>query len=155
MTVERKGVGATANAVQVGGTHYAGGKFQHWDWTARHLDNRYMEGSISAYVLRHRDKGGVADLDKAAHYIRKLMELYVNGEIEPIGKDVVPNSGSYAEDTQHLFAAHNATLRVRNFIYLLACWKSYNDLEELRARLELIREETQAAEAGAGYVDQG
>lgn len=37
----------------------------------------YMEGNVIKYVTRWRDKAGVADLEKARHYIDLLIELEV------------------------------------------------------------------------------
>lgn len=62
----------TANKKQIGGKHYQSA-YQHWDWV---LDNdlSYLEGCATKYIVRWRDKGGVEDLKKAAHYIEKLIE---------------------------------------------------------------------------------
>jgi len=38
-------------------------------------DIPFLEGNIIKYVSRWRDKGGMADLEKAKHYLEKLMEL--------------------------------------------------------------------------------
>jgi hypothetical protein len=35
----------------------------------------YLEGNVVKYVSRWRKKGGVADLEKAKHYIDLLIEL--------------------------------------------------------------------------------
>ena len=35
----------------------------------------YFEGNVIKYVSRWRDKGGIADLEKARHYIDLLIEL--------------------------------------------------------------------------------
>lgn len=64
-----------ANAVQVGGTHYKKlGNIQPWDmyW---HWNLNAFQASILKYVVRYRDKEGVQDLEKARHYIDKLIEL--------------------------------------------------------------------------------
>lgn len=64
----------TANAVQVGGTHYKDKTLQPWDaiiiWKMGFLD-----GNALKYLVRFRDKGGVEDLKKARHYIDKLIEV--------------------------------------------------------------------------------
>lgn len=67
---------AKANERQVGGTHYRrqGAMLQHWDIVAMFgLD--YFQGNITKYVFRWRFKGGVADLEKARHYLDKYIEL--------------------------------------------------------------------------------
>jgi hypothetical protein len=61
-----------SNQRQVGGDHYASG-YQHWDWVS-HLGLGYLEGCATKYVARCRKKGGGQDLDKAVHYLDKLIE---------------------------------------------------------------------------------
>ena len=62
-----------ANERQVGGTHYQA-EIQHWDYVlANGLG--YLEGQITKYVTRWRKKGGVEDLEKARHYLEKLIEV--------------------------------------------------------------------------------
>ena len=65
---------ASANAVQVGGDHYKSKHIQPWDYIAAN-NLGYFEGNVVKYVSRHREKGGVDDLRKAAHYLQKLIEL--------------------------------------------------------------------------------
>jgi hypothetical protein len=63
-----------ANDVQHGGDHYKSKAIQPWDYiTSNHLG--YLEGNIVKYVSRWRQKGGVVDLQKAQHYLQKLIEL--------------------------------------------------------------------------------
>lgn len=62
------------NSRQVGGSHYGLKAFQHWDMVAMFkLD--YFQGQITKYVLRWRDKNGVEDLEKAAHYLEKYIAV--------------------------------------------------------------------------------
>lgn len=63
-----------ANARQVAGDHYKGKTIQPWDYIAAN-GLGYFEGNVVKYVSRWRDKGGVADLEKARHYLDKLIEL--------------------------------------------------------------------------------
>lgn len=65
----------SANAIQVGGDHYKGAKFQTWDLIERY-GLGYMEGNIVKYVSRWPKKGGRQDLEKAYHYITKLEEQH-------------------------------------------------------------------------------
>lgn len=63
-----------ANAKQVSGKHYKEKEIQPWDYI--YLNNLgYFEGNCVKYVSRWRDKGGIADLQKAIHYLEKLIEL--------------------------------------------------------------------------------
>jgi hypothetical protein len=63
----------TANAHQVGGTHYSS-QYQHWDFVAD-AELGYFEGQITKYGTRHRKKNGRQDLEKALHFLNKLREL--------------------------------------------------------------------------------
>ena len=66
-----------ANAKQVSGKHYKDKEIQPWDYIyANNLG--YFEGNCVKYVSRWRDKGGIADLQKAIHYLEKLIELENN-----------------------------------------------------------------------------
>jgi len=68
-----------ANDVQVAGTHYKSKAIQPWDYiVANNLG--YLEGNIVKYVSRWRDKGGLDDLNKARHYLDKLIELTTRGK---------------------------------------------------------------------------
>lgn len=62
------------NDTQVGGAHYRN-SFQHWDLVAK-LRLGYFEGQITKYVTRHRKKNGRQDLDKAVHFLMKLIDLH-------------------------------------------------------------------------------
>ncbi len=63
-----------ANSHQHGGTHYIDRVVQPWDYIAAN-NLGFFEGNIIKYVTRWRDKGGVADLEKARHYLDKLIEI--------------------------------------------------------------------------------
>lgn len=66
--------GKTPLATQVGGNHYKGMKIQPVEYI--HANGiGYFEGSVIKYVSRWRQKGGVADLEKAKHFIDLLLEL--------------------------------------------------------------------------------
>ena len=57
---------------QVGGTHYDKA-IQPWDFI---VGNKlgYLEGNIIKYVSRYKDKNGLQDLQKAQHYLERLIE---------------------------------------------------------------------------------
>jgi hypothetical protein len=65
---------ATANDRQIGGTHYKMNGIQTWDYIASNGIG-YFEGNIIKYVSRWRHKGGMQDLEKARHYLDKLIEM--------------------------------------------------------------------------------
>jgi hypothetical protein len=62
-----------ANKKQVGGEHYKGKAIQPWDYIVGN-NLGYLEGNIVKYVSRWKDKNGVQDLEKASHYLQKLIE---------------------------------------------------------------------------------
>jgi len=53
--------------------HYRQEAIQVWDFIIAN-EIPYMEGNIIKYICRWREKGGLEDLQKAKHYIEKLME---------------------------------------------------------------------------------
>lgn len=64
----------SANDRQVGGTHYKKGSIQHWD-LVHALGLHYLQGCATKYVTRWKEKNGAQDLEKALHYIDKIIEL--------------------------------------------------------------------------------
>ena len=59
---------------QVGGSHYRDKGIQPIIYIhANELG--FCEGNVVKYVTRWRDKNGIADLEKAKHYIELLIEL--------------------------------------------------------------------------------
>ena len=58
---------------QVGGKHYIKYKIQPSKFV---VENKllYPEGSVIKYILRHQDKGGKQDLEKAKHFIDMIIE---------------------------------------------------------------------------------
>lgn len=60
--------------VQIGGGHYKSCAIQPVQYI--HANGiGYFEGNVIKYVTRWRDKGGLADLQKARHYIDLLIDL--------------------------------------------------------------------------------
>lgn len=63
----------STNQIQIGGDHYKSKAIQPWDFIVTN-NLGYLEGNIVKYVSRWREKGGVHDLQKAQHYLAKLIE---------------------------------------------------------------------------------
>jgi len=60
-----------------GSTWYKGG-IETWDYIiSQNLG--YLEGNIVKYITRYRKKNGMEDLEKAKHYLDKLIEVYSKG----------------------------------------------------------------------------
>lgn len=75
---EEEAFGAIASgdamAKQVGGSHYKDKGIQPIIYI--HANNLgFCEGNVVKYVTRWRDKNGIADLEKAKHYIELLIEM--------------------------------------------------------------------------------
>jgi hypothetical protein len=68
---------------QVGGTHYKGLAIQPVEFIHANRIG-FIEGNAIKYLCRWRDKGGLADLEKAKHYIELLIEL----EGQSVSKEV-------------------------------------------------------------------
>ena len=64
---------------QVGGDHYSSKVVQPWDamesWMSKEEFSGFLRGNVIKYVSRYQDKGGVEDLQKANHYLSKLIEI--------------------------------------------------------------------------------
>ena len=59
---------------QVAGGHYKSLNIQPIEYI--HANGiPFAEGSVIKYVTRWRDKGGIADLEKAKHFLELLIEL--------------------------------------------------------------------------------
>ena len=62
-----------ANDKQVGGSHYKT-KIEPWD-AITDWGLGYLDGSAVKYLSRWHKKGGVQDLEKAVHFLQKLIEV--------------------------------------------------------------------------------
>jgi len=65
-----------ANENQVNGTHYKEKAIQPWDYIVGN-GMGYLEGNVVKYVSRWKEKGGIDDLNKAKHYLEKLIEVSI------------------------------------------------------------------------------
>lgn len=72
-----------ANSRQVGGEHYKGADYQHWDFvTDARLD--YLPAQATRYISRWRKHpDGTENLEKALHYIDKCEEMHSVGAQSP------------------------------------------------------------------------
>lgn len=66
----------SANDTQVGGSHYKVGNLpEHWDLSVMYNWDPFQY-QITKYVMRWKDKNGLQDLQKAAHFLQKYMEVH-------------------------------------------------------------------------------
>ena len=59
---------------QVGGDHYKSCKIQPIEYCQANQLNA-CESNVVKYITRHKQKGGIQDLDKAIHYVELLKKL--------------------------------------------------------------------------------
>jgi hypothetical protein len=73
-----------ADSRQVGGGHYKSedGGEEHWTRQYRLFGPGYFIGCITKYVERYQNKNGTEDLEKAKHFLEKLIELETAAENE-------------------------------------------------------------------------
>jgi len=68
------------DAYQVAGDHYTTKTVQPWQameaWMTEEQFKGFLRGNVIKYVARYDDKGGKIDLEKARHYLDKLIEMY-------------------------------------------------------------------------------
>lgn len=73
--------GTSALEKQVGGNHYKQFAIQPVEFiNANNLS--YMQGNVIKYVLRYPLKNGIADLEKAKHYLEMLIEFERNKQLD-------------------------------------------------------------------------
>lgn len=68
-----------ADSEQVGGYHYVSKSVQPWEamesWMSEEAFKGFIWGNVIKYIARWEDKGGKQDLEKARHYLDKLIEI--------------------------------------------------------------------------------
>jgi hypothetical protein len=116
-----------ANDHQIGGNHYES-SLQHWDFI-EYYGIGYLEGCLTKYVVRHHKKNGLQDLQKAEHYLDKLIELCNKGRPPKI------YPGVSKEHVEHFILA-NRLGELEGQICLLI-FKEYT-LEDLKKAKELL-----------------
>lgn len=84
--------------VQVGGGHYKDRAIQPVEYIhANKLD--FFQGNVVKYVTRWRDKGGLADLEKARHYLDMYIELETKAVAKkPEGVTLPPGTKIVAQE---------------------------------------------------------
>jgi len=122
-----------ANEIQVGGSHYKSG-YEHWDF-AINVAMDYLSSAASKYVVRWRDKNGIEDLEKAAHYITKLIE--VSSLVLLRLQHCRPYMGYIEAETVRFIRTNRLNLKEAQVCHKLATWTTKDELESAR---ELILE---------------
>lgn len=113
------------NDTQIGGEHYKKATFQPWDWALqRHGSLGHYEVSIIQYVTRFREKGGKQDLEKAMHYLDKMI-------YEHSRNDYYNMANKLRGSTQlTMFRDQNKIDKYQSqVVHLMAIWHDVSDLE--------------------------
>ena len=124
--------GANPNAMQIGGTHYQN-DYQVWDFTEKHGLGG-LEMCIIKYVCRWRDKGnGTTDLEKAIHYVDKLINLHKT-------KGRVPKGCASIDDLQYFSNMQELDQTEEFATILISRWSCLNDLVSCRTAIRRLIE---------------
>ena len=66
---------------QIGGDHYKNYAIQPVDFIVKNnLD--FLQGNVIKYVVRHKHKNGIEDIEKAIHYLELIKKLQYTHENE-------------------------------------------------------------------------
>lgn len=151
-TTDSTPVTGGANTYQVGGNHYQN-DYQHWDFV---VDARlgYLEGVATKYLQRWRRKNGLEDLEKARHYIIKLIEVHSAGRVTPPAA-AWPAINALRIGYIGRFLPGVEGVDERQAVALLANWAGANDLHAALALVGGVIEAEKAAAPDGAYVDQG
>ena len=133
-----------SNTTQVGGNHYKGTTYQHWDFVMLALGGRYLEGNITKYIARHRKKNGLQDLQKARHYLTKLIELYNEGGVQPLATSV--KGTNELQRPAYFCDVNGIDVTERMIILGVSGWTNREDLHRVGATLDALIEKQEYAE---------
>jgi hypothetical protein len=125
------------NERQVGGGHYKS-EFQHWDFVLGVLGGRYLEGCLTKYASRWRKKNGLQDLDKAEHYLDKLIDTV--GANQNTYRGAPDEAIRPAARMARRFAEVNELDNNETAIMVrVATWRTVADLEAIRVHIAQLR----------------
>ena len=128
------------------------GKLEHRHYVGA-VNAPYYESCASKYLLRWRDKNGVADLEKAKHFVEYRLEMLVYG--------AGPLRGSVKnEDLFNYFVRDNELGDDEtDLINRILHWLDYSDLRDtydaLCAFIKNMAEEEKIMQPTIRYVNQG
>jgi hypothetical protein len=128
----------SANEKQVGGRHYKT-EYEHWDLAIK-VPMTYLEGCATKHVARWRKKNGVQDLQKAMHYLEKLIET-VNYE-DMSRKLTRPE---IHVEINNFALMNNLSLAEEEFIVILCTHQNLFDLRHAHALVEELIIEAEIA----------
>jgi hypothetical protein len=122
MADRRERMSSETNKSQVGGTHYRTKTgMQHWDLMAAHGVG-YLEGQASRYVFRWRKKNGIEDLQKARHFLLKIIEVHLRQKVKETPRVPLENTV--------LFVQANRMHPIDGAIFsMILTWQSLQDVQ--------------------------
>ncbi len=128
-----EGRGVNPNAMQVGGDHYRT-DYQVWDFTEKHGLGG-LEMCIIKYVCRWRGKGnGTTDLEKAIHYVDKLIDLHKH-------RGRVPKGCASISDIHYFSAIQDLTDPEEFVVTVISRWSCVDDLVGCRSVIQRLIED--------------
>lgn len=144
----------SANDRQVGGEHYrkSGSEYQHWDFVVD-AGLGYLEGCATKYLARHASKNGRQDLEKAAHYVQKMIDCADQSRIRP--------TNGYEGAHDRVKVAVNRFVETvegdpeKSWVFALATWQTVAQLRAALTGIQRVAELRYPANPGAAYVNQG
>src|ERR1044072_1149770 len=133
-----------ANKLQVGGTHYKT-SYEHWDWI---IDNSevgptYLIATATKYVARWRKKNGLQDLQKALHYVNKLIENRHRVRYRTLYGEQLK---LISAETERFIEANNLTDQEADFCEKLMLLRSEDDLYSARDIIVALMEQVDQAQ---------
>jgi hypothetical protein len=130
-----------ADELQVGGSHYKS-DYDHWNLVVA-LEMSYFEGQISRYITRWRKKNGLEDLQKALHYLNKLIEVCsADPDYWRCSWGTTETEKVLAEVSK-FNKANELTALEGTLILNIALWKDESDLNGIRDLLEQLMDEAE------------
>ncbi len=127
---QNDGRGVSPNTMQIGGTHYQT-EYQVWDFIEKHGLGG-LEMCIIKYLCRWRDKGnGVTDLEKAIHFVDKLIDLHKR-------KGRVPKGCASMEDLQYFSNIQELSPTEDLAVTVISRWSCLNDLLGCRRSIQQL-----------------
>lgn len=70
----------SANNKQIAGSHYKS-PMECWDYILAN-DLGYLEGTAIKYITRWKKKNGIEDIQKAIHFLEKLVEVEKQKQVD-------------------------------------------------------------------------
>lgn len=135
-----------SNSKQVAGTHYKTDGLQHWDIIAGQ-NIGYLEGCCTKYLIRWRKKNGLQDLQKAEHFLEKLIEMVESGQIKE----------NKARINNRLMEEFYETAKIHYpeslIVHTVLRWQNVGVLKSALVTLKNLILEFDC-DAGPGYVNQ-